>query len=161
MKTINGNNNIVLVENLDGTFNEEFILDSKTTLITGSDKTNVFNTQSELQTYIAGLDVANFPTIPTVGKSCELNKVYAYGTKKAKCLQDHTRMAFTPEQTPALWLVIDTITAGYPAWKQPTGGHDAYAIGDRVSFNGKNYESLIAANVWSPAAYPAGWKIIK
>lgn len=50
--------------------------------------------------------------------------------------------------------------AGYPAWVQPTGAHDAYNIGDRVSFEGKNYESVIAANVWSPSVYPAGWKAI-
>ena len=51
----------------------------------------------------------------------------------------------------------EVVDAGYPAWVQPTGAHDAYALGDRVEFNGKNYESLIPANVWSPAVYPAGW----
>lgn len=50
--------------------------------------------------------------------------------------------------------------AGYPAWVQPTGAHDAYNIGDRVSFEGKNYESLLNANSWSPSVYPAGWKAI-
>jgi len=39
------------------------------------------------------------------------------------------------------------------------GAHDAYAIGDRVTFEGATYESLIAANVWSPTAYPAGWEV--
>lgn len=46
----------------------------------------------------------------------------------------------------------------YPEWTQPLGAHDAYKIGDRVTFNGKVYESVINANVWSPAVYPAGWK---
>lgn len=45
----------------------------------------------------------------------------------------------------------------YPEWKQPLGGHDAYNVGDRVTFNGKVYESTITGNVWSPADYPAGW----
>jgi len=27
-----------------------------------------------------------------------------------------------------------------------------------VTFEGKVYESTIDANVWSPTAYPAGWK---
>lgn len=49
-------------------------------------------------------------------------------------------------------------TETYPEWTQPLGAHDAYKIGDRVTFNGKVYESVIAANVWSPAVYPAGWK---
>ena len=33
-----------------------------------------------------------------------------------------------------------------------------YKKGDRVRFNGKVYESLIDNNVWSPSAYPAGWR---
>jgi hypothetical protein len=45
-------------------------------------------------------------------------------------------------------------------WVQPTGGHDAYNIGDRVLFGGLTYESLINANVWSPTAYPAGWTVV-
>lgn len=32
------------------------------------------------------------------------------------------------------------------------------ATGDRVSFEGSDYESLIAGNVWSPTGYPAGWR---
>ena len=48
--------------------------------------------------------------------------------------------------------------AGPAEWVQPTGAHDSYKKGDRVRFKGKNYESLMDGNVWSPAAYPAGWK---
>jgi hypothetical protein len=44
---------------------------------------------------------------------------------------------------------------GYPAWVQPTGGHDAYNLGDRVSHNGQSWESTVAANVWEPGVY--GW----
>jgi len=29
-----------------------------------------------------------------------------------------------------------------------------------VSYNGKIYESTINGNVWSPEAYPAGWKLV-
>ena len=29
---------------------------------------------------------------------------------------------------------------------------------DAIRFAGKNYESLRDGNVWTPAAYPAGWK---
>lgn len=45
-----------------------------------------------------------------------------------------------------------------PAYRQPSGGHDAYKKGDRVTFNGAVYESTIPNNVWSPADYPQGWK---
>lgn len=46
----------------------------------------------------------------------------------------------------------------YPEYVQPTGSHDAYNTGDRVTYNGKAYESLIDNNVWPPDAYPQGWK---
>lgn len=45
-------------------------------------------------------------------------------------------------------------------FKQPTGAHDAYKKGGVVMFKGKKYESLIDNNVYSPEAYPAGWKEI-
>ena len=47
-----------------------------------------------------------------------------------------------------------------PEWVQPTGSHDAYKIGDRVTYNGKVYESTINGNVWAPDAYPQGWKVV-
>lgn len=46
----------------------------------------------------------------------------------------------------------------WPEWVQPTGAHDAYNKGDKVTFEGKHYMSLIDGNIWSPAAYPAGWE---
>mgnify|MGYP002516020102 CR=1 FL=1 len=54
----------------------------------------------------------------------------------------------------------DTPTDDIKDFVQPTGSHDAYAKGDKVRFEGKVYESLIDNNVYSPAAYPAGWKEI-
>lgn len=48
----------------------------------------------------------------------------------------------------------------YPAWVQPTGAHDAYKIGDKVTFEGKRYTSKINGNTWSPTAYPAGWQLV-
>jgi hypothetical protein len=54
----------------------------------------------------------------------------------------------------------EVVATGNPTWVQPTGAHDAYALGAKVLFNDANYESRISANVWSPAAYPAGWRAI-
>ena len=51
----------------------------------------------------------------------------------------------------------EVVADGYPAWVQPTGAHDAYDKGTRVSFEGSDYESLIDGNVWSPTAHPPGW----
>ena len=49
----------------------------------------------------------------------------------------------------------------YPEYVQPTGGHDAYKIGDKVTYNGKKYECLIDNCVWTPDVYPQGWKLIE
>ena len=49
----------------------------------------------------------------------------------------------------------------YPEYVQPTGGHDAYKIGDKVTYNGKKYECLIDNCVWTPTDYPQGWKLIE
>lgn len=124
---------------------------------------HTFDTEEDKITYIAGMQSGMFPTIPEVGEWCEENKIYAYGTDKAKCLQSHNRMHYPIEDTPALWLVIPTIV-GYPVWQQPTGAHDAYQMGDRVHFPDADspvYESLINANVWSPLTYPQGWQLIE
>lgn len=45
-----------------------------------------------------------------------------------------------------------------PEWVAPTGGHDAYQTGDRVTFDGDIWTSVIDGNVWSPADNPAGWE---
>lgn len=47
----------------------------------------------------------------------------------------------------------------WPEWVQPTGAHDAYKIGDKVTFASKRYVSTINGNTWSPTAYPAGWEL--
>jgi hypothetical protein len=46
----------------------------------------------------------------------------------------------------------------YPQYTQPTGGHDAYKVGDKVTFEGKKYECLVDGCVWSPKDYPQGWR---
>ena len=52
----------------------------------------------------------------------------------------------------------ETTEPAAPPYKQPTGAHDAYNAGDRMTYNGEEYESTINGNVWTPDAYPAGWK---
>ena len=74
-----------------------------------------------------------------------------------KVLQAHTSQAdWTPDITPALFVVVSLDE--WPEFVQPTGAHDAYKKGDKVTFEGKHYISLIDGNVYSPAAYPAGWQ---
>jgi hypothetical protein len=80
-----------------------------------------------------------------------------HGDNLYKCAQAHTAQAdWAPDIAPALWTRISV--EEYPQWVQPTGAQDAYQIGDKVTFGGNRYVSLINANTWSPSAYPAGWK---
>jgi hypothetical protein len=44
-----------------------------------------------------------------------------------------------------------------PEWEQPDSTNP-YMAGDKVTYNGKTYESIIDNNVWSPVEY--GWKEI-
>lgn len=46
----------------------------------------------------------------------------------------------------------------YPEYAQPTGAHDAYHVGDKITYNGKYYECIFDGCVWNPDEYPQGWK---
>lgn len=46
----------------------------------------------------------------------------------------------------------------YPEYVKPTGAHDAYNIGDKITYNGKHYECIFDECVWNPDEYPQGWK---
>ena len=74
-----------------------------------------------------------------------------------KCVQAHTSQAdWTPDATQALWVVVSI--EEFPEWVQPTGAHDAYNIGDKVSYNGQRYICTTDANVYAPGVY--GWDLI-
>jgi len=74
-----------------------------------------------------------------------------------RVVQAHTSQAdWTPDITPAMFAIVSLDE--WPEFVQPTGAHDAYKKGDKVTFNGKHYISLIDGNVYSPTAYPAGWQ---
>lgn len=76
-----------------------------------------------------------------------------------KVLQAHTSQpAWTPIAAPSLFAkVLIPSPDVIPEWEQPDSTN-AYQIGDKVMFEGKIYESLIANNIWSPAGYPQGWR---
>ena len=49
----------------------------------------------------------------------------------------------------------------YPAYVPPTGGHDAYHSGDKMTFNGKRYVCIApdgVAVVWDPKTFPSYWQ---
>lgn len=92
-------------------------------------------------------------------------QVCRYNGELYRCAQDHKSSNEYNPTVASLWtkITIDPET-GYDVWKQPSGSHDAYNIGDRVLYpdeHGQVYESLINGNTWAPDAYPDGWKLIE
>ena len=91
-----------------------------------------------------------------IGRSYAVGDRVQHGGTLYKCVQAHTSQTdWTPDATPALWVVVSI--EEYPEWAQPTGAHDAYNTGDKVSYNGKHYVCTIDANTYAPDVY--GWKI--
>lgn len=79
---------------------------------------------------------------------------YQYNGVLYRVVQSHmTQSDWTPDITQALWTVVSL--EEWPEWVQPTGAQDAYMIGDKVSHNGKHWESNVDNNVWAPGVY--GW----
>lgn len=73
-----------------------------------------------------------------------------------KCLTAHTSQDdWTPDVAVSLWVRTADPGEEWPEWIQPTGAHDAYAKGDKVSHNDKHWISDIGANVYEPSVY--GW----
>lgn len=91
------------------------------------------------------------------GHAYALGERLQYKNVLYRVVQAHTSQAdWTPDITPALFVVVSLDE--WPEFVQPTGAHDAYKKGDKVTFEGKHYISLIDGNVYSPTAYPAGWQ---
>ena len=92
-----------------------------------------------------------------VGHAYVVGERLQYNGVLYRVVQAHTSQAdWTPDITPALFVVVSLDE--WPEFVQPTGAHDAYNKGGKVTFEGKHYISLIDANVYSPTAYPAGWQ---
>lgn len=85
-----------------------------------------------------------------------LNDIRQYNGLLYRCVQAHTSQAtWTPEDAPSLWTRIADPAQEWPEWIQPTGAHNAYALGAKVSHASKHWVSNVANNVWEPGVY--GW----
>jgi len=62
-----------------------------------------------------------------------------------------------PGLDPRWWEDTTPVVDEWPPFEQPTHAGNVYMKGDKVTFEGKHYESAIDNNSWSPTAYPAGW----
>ena len=105
------------------------------------------------ETALTGVEL--FPAW-VVGKAYAVNDRAQYNGTLYKCVQAHTSQAdWMPSATPALWKTVSVDE--YPEWVQPAGAHDAYNIGDKVTYNGQHYVCTSDANVYAPDVY--GWQL--
>ena len=49
----------------------------------------------------------------------------------------------------------------WPEYKQPTGAHDAYHVGDKITYKGNHYTCIYDGCVWTPDEYPQGWQLVE
>ena len=120
--------------------------------------------QKELAEFMAGM----LPTAPAeiaqknvdwykqwaASESLSVGDRRAYDGLLYEVIQAHTTQdGWEPPNVPAMFKRV--WTEEYPEWVQPTGAHDAYAKGAKVSHNGKKWVSTADANVWEPGVY--GW----
>lgn len=89
--------------------------------------------------------------------AAEKDKIYRFGDDLYRCIQPHrTQSDWTPDITPALFVKISL--EEFPQWVQPTGAHDAYNKGDKVSDEGKHWISEMDGNVWKPGTVAGAWR---
>ena len=125
-----------------------------------------------LKEYTAEMDESEMMEYADIYPTYEVNHAYAIGEvfsydvnadsepQLYQVLQDHTSAEeWKPDTSTSLYKAVGVTESGVLIWTQPLGASDAYQTGDRVSYNGTIYVSLIDNNTWSPEAYPAGWQV--
>ena len=95
----------------------------------------------------------------------EADKQYVTGQRVTyngvvyKVLSNHTSQAtWKPTEAPSLFTkVLIPDENVIPEWEQPASTNP-YMIGDKVTHNGKTWESTTDNNVWEPGVY--GWETV-
>lgn len=93
------------------------------------------------------------------GKQYKKDDRFRYNEKFWKVLQDHTSQEnWIPGEASSLYVEISDPAIEWPEWKQPTGSHDAYNTGDKVTYEGEHYISKIDANTTVPGSDERWWE---
>lgn len=96
------------------------------------------------------------------GHPYEKDDRFMYNDKFYKVLLNHKSQAdWTPDTASSLYVEIPDPSIEYPEWKQPTGAHDAYAEGAKVTHNGEKYISQIDGNTTVPGTDERYWKKVE
>lgn len=86
-----------------------------------------------------------------------------YRDKFYKTLQNVpiSQAEHTPDVAVSLYVEIPDPSIEFPLFKQPTGAHDAYMKGDKVTFEEKRYICNSDNVVYSPNDLPSAWDKVK
>lgn len=96
----------------------------------------------------------------------EREELYALARHEPKAQYDMQR------EIEKIWAAIRALQKGnapedgetseeWPEYVQPTGAHDAYNTGDKVTYSGEHYVCKMDNCVWSPDVYPDAWDVLK
>lgn len=116
----------------------------------------MLGTETEALSDEEALEVAAlYPTwISKMGEPVAAGERLWYDGRLWKVVQAHTvQEDWTPETAASLYTEVSV--EEWPEWRQPTGAHDAYQAGDKVSHNDKHWISDADGNIWEPGVF--GW----
>lgn len=91
-----------------------------------------------------------------VGIDAIKDKRYRYGDTLYKCVQAHTTQSdWTPDVTPALWVVVSLDE--WPEIPENIPAENPFMQGDKGTWKGEHYICQIDQCVWNPDQYAQAW----
>jgi chitodextrinase len=104
--------------------------------------------------------------VPELFPRWDASESYAVGDRVRhggylwRCLTAHVAQAtWTPTDSPSLWArVLIPDPEVIPEWVQPDSTNP-YMKGDKVTYQGQTWVSIIDNNVWAPDVY--GWEVVE
>ena len=98
----------------------------------------------------------SYNPLPSVGEWCEAKTIYAYNNGLVICRQSHARTIYTPEETPALFIVYRE-EQGVLEWvageRVEVGTHRMYQNIEYICL-----QAHVTQSDWTPPVVPALWR---
>lgn len=109
----------------------------------------------------ASLAAAVYPTLKTDSALIPAGtRINWEGTIKRAAVDLWDTVENNPDNAPAMWEDIN-YKEGYRVIPETITAGTAFALDECGWWNDVLYRSLIAANVYTPDVYPAGWKVVE
>ena len=96
-----------------------------------------------------------------IGKTLTAGQYIRYNNILYKVITEHIAQSdWTPDAAHSLFakVLVDPTGETILEWEQPDSTNP-YMTGDKVTYNGVTYESIIDNNVWAPDVY--GWQVVE